>query len=75
MEFLGEKQTDAVSKEKVLNSGIQLVYITPENLIGNNIYQRMILSSDYQEKLVGLAVDEIHSVHTWGTSLEHHLPK
>ena len=38
---------------------------TPENLIENKMYQRMLLSSVYQEKLVALVVDEVHCVQSW----------
>ena len=30
------------------------------------MYQRMLLSSVYQEKLVALVVDEVHCFQTWG---------
>ena len=45
---------------------IQLVFLTPENLIDNKIYRKMLLSSIYQEKLVAVCIDEAHCIQTWG---------
>ena len=42
VEFVGEQQCDPSAKQQnVLQGKIQLVYITPENLIENKMYQRM----------------------------------
>ena len=65
-EFVGEIQTDASRKEKVLQGQAQLVFITPENLLENRNYRKMLLSSMYQLKLVAIVVDEAHCVKTWG---------
>jgi bloom syndrome protein len=64
-EFVGEQQTDLMSIRKVLDGQMQLVYISPENIICNPMYRNMLLSSVYKEKLVGLVVDEAHCVKTW----------
>ena len=47
--FLEEAQTDLSCKERVLNEEIQLVFITPENIIDNKVYREMLLSPVYQE--------------------------
>lgn len=66
VEFVGEAQTNLSCKERVLNGEVQLVFITPENIIENKVYREMLLSSVYQENLVALAVDEAHCVKSWG---------
>ena len=66
VEFVGEAQTDLACKKKVLKGEVQLVYITPENIIENKVYREMLLSSVYQENLVALIVDEAHCVKSWG---------
>ena len=66
MEFVGEEQTDACARRKVLNGEMQLVFISPESLINNTLYRNMLLSHKYKERLVALAVDEAHCVKTWG---------
>ena len=66
VEFVGEAQTDLSCKERVLSGEVQLVFITPENIIENKVYREMLLSSVYQENLVALAVDEAHCVKSWG---------
>ena len=43
----------------------QLVYINPEQLIGNPRYRTMCQSEVYAENLVGLVIDEAHCVKKW----------
>lgn len=45
--FVGEAQTDLSERRKVLQGEIQLVYITPENLLENVVYREMLLSKRY----------------------------
>ena len=66
VEFVGEQQTDSASWHDVIQGKVQLVYLTPENLIENKTYRKMLLSSIYQEKLVAICVDEAHCIQTWG---------
>lgn len=65
-EFVGEAQRDRDIVRRVLEGKVQLVYITPENLIENPKYRSMLLSQAYKENLVALAVDEAHCVKFWG---------
>lgn len=67
-EYVGEAQCDLNVKRKVLNGDVQLVYISPESLIMNKTYRSMLLSPQYQQKLVALVIDEAHCVKTWGDS-------
>ena len=66
VDFVGEAQTDASCKGRVLKGEVQLVFITPENIIDNRTYRDMLLLPVYQEKLVALVIDEAHCVKTWG---------
>ena len=63
--FVGESQKDSAVRWKVLNGLLDLVYISPENIICNAQYRDMLLTSNYKERLVGVAVDEAHCVKTW----------
>lgn len=45
---------------------IQLVFISPESIIGNPTFLKMLLSSRYQRKLTTFVVDEAHCVKSWG---------
>ena len=65
-EFVGEAQRDKSAIKKVLNGEVQLVYITPENLVHNCMYRNMLMSDKYREKLVALVVDEAHCIKLWG---------
>ena len=64
-EFVGEAEENREVVSKVLNGDVQLVFISPENLINNKSYRDMLLSVKYKNKLVGLIVDEVHCVKTW----------
>ncbi|XP_019854955.1 PREDICTED: ATP-dependent DNA helicase Q-like SIM [Amphimedon queenslandica] len=65
-EFVGEEQTDQNCIRSVISGSAQLVYISPESLICNQIYRNMILSPIYKEKLVAFVIDEAHCVKSWG---------
>ena len=54
----GESQNDRSVIQRVLHGQVQLVYITPENIMDNPMYRNMLLSNIYREKLV----DEAHCV-------------
>ena len=64
-EFIGETQDDHDAVKRVLNGNVQLVFISPESLINNQLYRNMLLSSRYKQRMVALAVDEAHCVKTW----------
>ena len=52
-------------REKVIEGKYQLVYISPEQLIGNPKYRSMCQSEVYVENLVALVIDEAHCVKKW----------
>ncbi len=49
----------------VENGRFQLVYFTPEMLLGNKKWRQLILSENYQNRIKGLAVDEAHTIKKW----------
>jgi len=65
VEFVGEAQEDKTALSRVINGEVQLVYISPENVICNPKYRWMLLSPEYKQNLIGIAVDEAHCVKTW----------
>ena len=62
-EYVCDSQDLAV-KARVTKGKVQLVFISPESLISNKTYRRMLLSDIYQQHLVALVVDEAHCVKT-----------
>ena len=64
-EFIGEIQEDQMVIDNVLKGRIQLVYISPEALLYNEKYRRMLLTEQYKRNIVALAVDEAHCIKTW----------
>ena len=63
--FVGEAQKDPDVRQKVLDGDLNLVYISPENLINNSRYRNMLLSPRYKQSLISVVVDEAHCVKTW----------
>lgn len=64
-EYVGEAQQDKEVVSRVLKGEVQLLLISPENLLNNRKYRSMLLTSRYKEKLVALVIDEAHCVKTW----------
>ena len=64
-EFVGEAQEDKEIVLKVLEGKLQLLLISPQNLLNNPKYRSMLITSTYKKKLIALAVDEAHCVKTW----------
>ena len=65
VEYVGEGQKNPLAWRNVVNGEVQLVYISPENIICNPQYRHMLRSAAYKERLVGIVVDEAHCVKTW----------
>ena len=55
-EFVGEAQMDKSVIVKVLKGEVQLLYITPETIVRNELYRNMLLSKKYKECLVALVI-------------------
>lgn len=65
-EFVGEAQTHPAVIQRVLEGKLQLLYISPENLLNNARYRSLLLSPRrYKEKISALVVDEAHCIKTW----------
>ena len=62
MEYVGEKLENI---DDVLKGKVQLVYISPESLLGSAKIRKMLLTSVYSQNLVGFVVDEAHCVKIW----------
>lgn len=67
-EFVGEAQGDPSAQARVVNGEVQIVLISPENILCNSTYRNMMLTNVYKENLIGVAVDEAHCVKTWYAS-------
>jgi len=62
VEYVGEAQTDDDAVVAVTSGKVQLVYISPENILNHLHFRNMLFSNVYKEKLVTLAVDEAHCI-------------
>ena len=51
--------------ESVCSGSFQLVYLSPESLLTDGRWRDMLQNPIYQERLVGLVVDEAHCVKKW----------
>ena len=65
-QFVGQAQEDPSVTRGVLHGGYQLVFMSPEALIGCKHWQELqTLARKYKDNLVALVVDEAHCVKTW----------
>ena len=64
-EYVGETQGDSDVIKRVLNGCVQLLFISPENILLNPKYRSMLRTENYKNKLVALAVNEAHYIKTW----------
>ena len=64
-EFVGSAQDDPVATTAILNGTVQLVFISPENLLNNSKFRSMFKKDIYQERMVALVIDEAHCVKLW----------
>ena len=65
VEFVGEAQDDDAAIRRVLKGNVQLVYISPENILNNKRFRDMLHKSSYQQRLVAIVVDEAHCIQMW----------
>ena len=63
--FIGDQDCDKESHEAVLQGNCQLVYASPESLLGVSQWCGMLQSSVYHENTVAVIVDEAHCICTW----------
>ena len=63
--LVGEAQESHDAVAAVLHGQIQLVYISPESLLGNPLFRSMLLSESYKTRFRGVVVDEAHCVKLW----------
>ena len=68
VDFVGEAQHNEKVLEAVINGQVQLVYISPESILENKLYRKMLTSKVYQEKMIALVVDEAHCVKFWSVT-------
>ena len=64
-EFVGEVQDSQEIVVKVIAGRIQVLFISPENILNSKSFRDMLVSDQYKDKLVAVAVDEAHCVKTW----------
>jgi len=62
VEFVGEAQKNPAAWKQVIGGQVQLIYISPENIIYNPQYCQMLRSSVYKKNLMGIAVDKAHCI-------------
>lgn len=65
VEFVGSAQEVLTATIAVLNGTVQLVLISPENILNNTQFHGMFQKDKYQEKMIALVVDEAHCVKLW----------
>ena len=62
-----------IDKDDLVNGNYQIIFFTPESLILNHPWRRMLSSQIYEEKRRALVVDEAHTVQKWLATQSFHL--
>ena len=65
VDFVDEGQVDDDVVMAIISGQVQLVYITPENILMNHRFRSMICGTQYQDNLKALVVDEAHCIKLW----------
>ncbi len=63
--YLGNNQTDDVLCA-IENGEYTFVFVSPESSLCNNRWRQMFANKTYQERLIGVCVDEAHCITHWG---------
>lgn len=62
---ISQEQNDTAVKEGVIQGQFQLVYFTPEILLTNKTWRKVLSSDVYAKRLRGFVVDEAHTIVKW----------
>ena len=63
--FITPDQQDDGIKDGVVQGLYQLVYFTPEMLLGSKRWRKVLLNNVYSSRLRAFIVDEAHTVAKW----------
>lgn len=66
--YISGEQDDQRVKEGVVKGDYQLVYFTPEMILGSRIWREMLVGEVYAHRLRTFVVDEAHTVKKWYTT-------
>ncbi len=58
-------ELDEETIEHIHAGRYQVLFFSPEQLLGSNVWRDMLLSPTFEENLVGFVVDEAHCVKKW----------
>ena len=56
-------------KSGVEQGKYELIFFTPESLLKRKKYRNIICSNEYQARIIGLAIDEVHTIKKWLPSI------
>ena len=62
--LVGELQKDKIIKGEIIRGEVELLFITPE-AISESVWQKVLASSVYQNRIKALVIDEAHCVSQW----------
>ena len=62
----GDEDVDDKAMKSSIEVGLfQLVFFTPEALLGKRRYRKPICNEYYQRRISGLVIDEAHTIKKW----------
>ena len=62
--FIGSAQTDHRVAQRVRDGEYQVLFSSPEAILSRS-WRKVLTSDVYQNKLIGIAIDEAHCVDLW----------
>ena len=68
--YIYSDEDDSMSMKSGVEQGkYQLIFFTPESLLKRKKYRNIIRSNHYQARIIGLAIDEVHTIKKWLASI------
>ena len=64
-EYIGQLGQDLESVHSIQKDKVQLLFASPESILCNPQWRELLHLQVYQEKMVGLIVDEAHCIAMW----------
>ncbi len=63
--YISGEQDDEEVKEGAAKGAYQIIYFTPEMILGKKKWRQMLLSEVYSSRLRAFIVDETHTIIKW----------
>ena len=63
-ELFGEMQTDAPTKQNVLDANVQALFVTPESILDSN-WRKVLCFPTYRKRIRAVVIDKADCISHW----------